>query len=77
MQFGLAQPSRQDAICGEKPVLSSFPSGAREFLELYGEAAEGYSFDEGCLDLKISGGECDSITIFFNHESRLLNWWRP
>ncbi len=77
LQFGLAQPSRQDAICGEKPDLSSFPGGAREFIGLYGEAAEGYSQDPRCQDLKISGGECDSITVFFNHEARTLNWWRP
>lgn len=77
LQFGLAQPSRQDAICGTSPGFSTYKSDADAQKMLFDEIFEGYKSGEQCFDLNISGGECDSITVYFNHKTQELNWWRP
>lgn len=76
LQFGLGQASRQDAICGMKPEFSKFESDSEQLKELFGEVFEGYKSDGLCFDLNIEGGECDSINVFFNHKTQVLNWWR-
>lgn len=76
LQFGLGQASRQDAICGLKPEFSKFEADSKQLKELFGEVFEGYKSDGNCFDLNIGGGECDSINVFFNHKSQVLNWWR-
>jgi hypothetical protein len=75
--FGLGQPSRQDAICGLAPELSSSFSATEEMhKDMFGETIEGYKYIGQCNDLIVSGGECDSITVFFNHKAGVLNWLR-
>ncbi|WP_394173902.1 hypothetical protein [Thalassotalea litorea] len=76
LQFGLGQSSRQDAICGLEPEFSKFESSSEQIKELFGEEFEGYKDTGICFDLNISGGECDSINVFFNHKTQELNWWR-
>ena len=76
LQFGLGQASRQDAICGLNPKFESYASDAETQKMLFDEVFEGYKSGKQCFDLNISGGECDSITVFYNHNSKQLNWWR-
>jgi hypothetical protein len=77
LTFGLGQPSRQDAICGLVPELSSSNAATEEMhQEMFGEAIEGYKYLKQCNDLVVSGGECDSITVFYNHKTGVLNWLR-
>ena len=76
LQFGLAQPSRQDAICGKFPDFSTYKSDAESQKTLFDKVFEGYKSGGQCFDLNISGGECDSITVYFNHKTLELNWWR-
>ena len=76
LQFGLAQPSRQDAICGKAPKFTTYGSDAKAQKMLFDKVFEGYKSGEQCFDLNISGGECDSITVFYNHKTQELNWWR-
>jgi len=76
LQFGLAQPSRQDAICGEAPNFTTYNSDAKAQEMMFDEVFEGYKSGSQCFDLNISGGECDSITVFYNHKTQELNWWR-
>jgi hypothetical protein len=76
LQFGLAQPSRQDAICGKEPKFATYSSDAEAQRMLFDEVFEGYKSGQQCFDLNISGGECDSITVFYNHKTQELNWWR-
>jgi len=76
LQFGLAQPERQDAICGKNPKFTTYNSDAEAQTMLFDEVFEGYKSGLQCFDLNISGGECDSITVFYNHKTQKLNWWR-
>ncbi len=76
LQFGLAQPSRQDAICGTEPKFTTYGSDEEAQRMLFDEVFEGYKSGAQCFDLNISGGECDSITVFYNHKTQELNWWR-
>jgi hypothetical protein len=76
LQFGLAQSSRQDAICGTSPEFSTYKSDAEAQKKLFDEVFQGYKSGEQCFDLNISGGECDSIAVYFNHKTLELNWWR-
>ncbi len=76
LQFGLGQSSRQDAICGLTPKFESYASDAEAQKMLFDEVFEGYRTGKQCFDLNISGGECDSITVFYNHKTKQLNWWR-
>lgn len=77
LQFGLGQASRQDAICDvevEFLVTDSIPKQIH--INMFGETVEGYNYDSSCKDLVVLGGDCDSITIFYNHKTEVLNWWR-
>lgn len=76
LQFGLSQPSRQDALCGAKIELSAFESNPEMLQEIFGEVPEGYHSSGQCLELNVSDGECDSIHIFWNHKENKMNWWR-
>ena len=76
LQFGIAQSSRQDAVCGEEPKFTTYGFDAEIQKMLFDEVSEGYKSGAQCFDLNISGGECDSITVFYNHKTQELNWWR-
>ncbi len=69
LEFGLGQPSRQDAICGKTPSFAVVEPDVLEMhISMFGSLQ--------CSDIVVSGGECDSITVFFNHITGELNWWR-
>ena len=76
MRFGLGNAGRQDSLCGTKATLTARQSNAEEVAEALGDLPEGYMSKEGCFDLNLRGGECDSINVFWNHQTNELNWWR-
>ena len=77
LEFGLAQPSRHDAICASTPIFSSVESDTIDMhIDMFGSKIEGYKYSPKCSDLFIEGGECDSITVFYNHKTGALNWLR-
>jgi hypothetical protein len=77
LTFGLGQPSRQDAICGLSPKLSSGNAATKEMhLEMFGEEIDGYIYSQSCKELVVGDDDCDSIYIFFNHKTGVLNWSR-
>jgi len=65
--------SLQAAICSEPATLS-----AEEFsnpVEDVGPLA-GARREARIAGLELSGGECDSIHLYWNHDRRKLSWWR-
>lgn len=76
LRFGLGDPGRQDALCGNRVTLHMEESSVEQITEALGELPEGYRSGKGCFDLNLRGGECDSINIFWNHKTNELNWWR-
>ncbi len=77
LKFGLDNPSSQVSLCGTTAHLSTNAPSDNEYFEAaLGETPEGYNTSSQCLDLNISGGECDSMHIFWNHNTNKFNWWR-
>lgn len=75
IDFGLGMPSQQDAPCGRDPVLT-IEYMDYDLVEIFGENPEGFKRSKTCKGLNINAGECDSMHIFWNHETNHINWWR-
>ncbi len=73
--FGLGDSMRQDGLCGVQAYLNP-EEMENDLSEILGQNPEGYRPSGACLGLNISGGECDSIHIFWNHVTNEMNWWR-
>lgn len=67
-------PDVQAAICGE-PAELSVESLDYDPTEAVGPI-EGFMRSRTCRGLRLSGGECDSVHLFWNYKTRELNWWR-
>ncbi|WP_233081902.1 hypothetical protein [Rheinheimera soli] len=77
LTFGVGQSSRQDAICGLSPKLSSGNAATKEMhLEMFGEEIDGYKYSQSCKELVVGDDDCDPIYVFFNHKTGVLNWSR-
>ncbi len=77
LTFGLDNPSSQTSLCGTVAYLSTEPPSDSEYFEMaLGERPEGYNTNSQCLDLNISSGECDSVHVYWNHNTSMFNWWR-
>ena len=76
LTFGLDDPNRQDALCSRMATFTTIESDTGALIEIFGEAPAGYKSKKGCFDLDLAGGECDSINLFWNHETNSLDWWR-
>lgn len=75
LSFGLGDPMRQDVLCGMTATLKQ-EEMQDDLSSILGENPEGYKPSGACIGLNISGGDCDSIHIFWNHVTDELNWWR-
>ena len=66
--------SIQEEICGEPAelVIESLDYDPEEAVG----GIDGFRRSRRCKGLQLRGGECDSIHLFWNHESRSLDWWR-
>lgn len=79
LSFGLGSGTRQDSLCGATASLSKeIPPQNNDDTFTYGLGAipDGHIYRQGCFDLNLSGGECDSIHIYWNHNKNKLYWWR-
>jgi hypothetical protein len=63
----------QEAICSEPATLSveelDYP------IEEVGPL-EGLRSETDAVGLRLSGGPCDSIHLYWNHDRHQLSWWR-
>lgn len=75
IDFGLGMPGYQDALCGTYPVLT-IEDMDYDLIEVFGENPEGFKRSKACKGLNVRAGECDSMHIFWNHETNHINWWR-
>jgi hypothetical protein len=75
LQFAVDE-SRQDAICGE-PANLDLDSIAEDPSEDAGGPLEGFRTSQSCKGLRLSGGECDDVFLYWNHATKHLDWWRP
>jgi len=73
--FGLGKSLYQDHLCGNKGSLNS-ETLEKDLSMMLGKNPEGYKPSSSCIGLRLSGGECDSFHIFWNHKTNQLNWWR-
>jgi hypothetical protein len=66
--------SIQEAICGEpaKLVVESLDYDPTEAVG----SIDGFQRSRRCRGLELSGGQCDSLHLFWNHASKSLDWWR-
>ncbi|HEV8394545.1 MAG TPA: hypothetical protein VGQ37_09740 [Vicinamibacterales bacterium] len=64
----------QQAICAEPMWLAweSLADGPPENIA----AISGYPTSTSCKELELSGGECDSVHMFWNLNTKRLDWWR-
>lgn len=79
LTFGIDQGTRQDSLCGTPVSLSAeAPPQDNDDIFVYGlgEVPDGHSHAANCHDLRLSGGECDAIHIYWNHRTDGLSWWR-
>lgn len=73
LEFAISA-SIQDAICSEPARLESedLAGGPPDDLG----PIPGYPTGTGCKGLVLSGGECDSVHVFWNTETKRFDWWR-
>jgi hypothetical protein len=64
----------QEAICAE-PAKLAIESLNYDPTDGVGPI-DGFHRSHTCKGLELSGGECDSIHLFWNHASKSLDWWR-
>jgi len=75
IEFGLGMSDYQDALCGTDAKLS-IEDMDYDLIEIFGENPGGFEKSKTCSGLNIRAGECDSMHIFWNHNTRHINWWR-
>ena len=68
IEFPLGESGYQGSLCGNNPILS---------LDELEEEMIGYKPSKGCigLNIRVRAGECDSMHLFWNKETGMLNWW--
>lgn len=73
LEFSVS-PGLQQAICAE-PAKLEVESLDYDPTNTIGKI-EGFVRSKTCKGLRLSGGDCDAIHIFWNHKTKSLNWWR-
>ena len=75
LEFGLGDNMAQDSLCGTEAALE-IEDMDYDLTEALGENPEGFRQSKTCKGLRLMGGECDSMHIFWNHDTRHIDWWR-
>ena len=75
LEFGLGDSMAQDSLCGTDAKLE-IEDMDYDLIEAFGENPEGFQQSKTCKGLRVMGGECDSMHIFWNHATKNINWWR-
>jgi hypothetical protein len=73
LEFGV-DPSAQAAICQE-PAKLKIESLDYDPTEAGGKI-DGFQRSRRCKGLVLSDGQCDSVHLFWNHQTKRLAWWR-
>ncbi|OYT88654.1 MAG: hypothetical protein CFE43_21405 [Burkholderiales bacterium PBB3] len=69
--FGIG-PSIQAAICEAPAKLEVH----EQFCNPMDEPLPGCRASKAAKSLNLSGGDCDSIHLFWNHKTNRMEWWR-
>jgi hypothetical protein len=75
LEFGLGDSGAQDSLCGSEATLE-IEDMDYDLTEAFGENPEGFQQSKTCKGLRLMGGECDSMHIFWNHATQNIDWWR-
>lgn len=75
LEFGLGNSGAQDSLCGTEATLE-IEDMDYDLIEAFGENPEGLRQSKTCKGLRLMDGECDSMHIFWNHETMRVDWWR-
>lgn len=75
LEFGLGDSMAQESLCGTEATLE-IEDMDYDLIEAFGENPEGFRQSKTCKGLRLMGGECDSMHIFWNHDARHIDWWR-
>ncbi len=75
LDFGWGDSMAQDSLCGTEAVLT-VEDLDYDLAEIFGEAPEGFKKSKTCKGLNVSGGECDSMHIYWDHQTKQIEWWR-
>jgi hypothetical protein len=72
ISFAIA-PALQNAVCAEP---ASLTPERLESPDAEVGPLEGFRGSRRLRGLRLSGGECDAIHIYWNHRRHHLSWWR-
>ena len=75
LEFGLGDSMAQESLCGTEATIE-IEDMDYDLVEALGENPEGFRQSTTCKGLRLMGGECDSMHIFWNHDTRHIDWWR-
>ena len=75
LEFGLGDSMAQESLCGTEATLD-VAGMDYDLTEVFGENPEGFRQSKSCKGLRLMGGECDSMHIFWNHDAQHIDWWR-
>ena len=68
--------SKQFGICpGSAPSISVIAQSDAP-LNALGEIPRGYENCPDCVEIMVSGGECDSLHFYWDTSTNELGWWR-
>jgi len=68
--------SQQFGICpGAAPGISVVPQSEAP-LNALGETPRGYEICPECVEIVVSGGECDALHFYWDTVKNELSWWR-
>lgn len=70
LKFGIG--SDQDSICALPAKLVT----EKLICATEGDVLPGCKVGAGAKGLALSGGECDSIHMYWNHKAKHMEWWR-
>jgi len=75
LEFGLGNSMAQESLCGTEATLE-IEGMDYDLTDALGENPEGFRQSKTCKGLRLMGGECDSMHIFWNHDTQHIDWWR-
>jgi hypothetical protein len=67
--FGLGESGAQGSLCGTEAILRVTDMDY-DLLEAFGANPVGFKQSKTCKGLNVSAGDCDSMHIFWNHETK-------
>jgi hypothetical protein len=65
----------QFGTCGRPKGLRVHPTNEGP-MEALGAYPEGYRICARCVEIEITGDDCDPLMFFWNHKANTLGWWR-